>query len=48
MAPKGKYDEVWNKYKTEVRQKINSKVIADFYTLELRKRMEDWYGIKIK
>lgn len=48
MAPKGKYDEVWNKYKAEVRQKINSKAIADFYTQELRKRMEDWYGIKIE
>lgn len=48
MAPKGKYDEVWNKYKAEVRAKINTKPIEEFYTEQMRQRMADWYGIKVK
>lgn len=31
MVLKGKYDEVWNKYKVEVRVKINLKLIEEFY-----------------
>lgn len=44
MAPKGKYDEIWNKYKAEVNRRINKKAVEDFYTEALKKRMADWYG----
>lgn len=42
MAPKGRYDEIWKKYVAEM-NKTNPKAAEDFYTQQIKWRLDQWY-----